>query len=29
MVYAGKLADDSLADRADELVRELCGPVFW
>ena len=29
MVYAGKLADDSLAERADELVRELCGPVFW
>lgn len=29
MVYAAKLADDGLADRADELVRELCGPVFW
>lgn len=29
MMYTSKLADDSLADRADELVRELCGPVFW
>jgi protein HIRA/HIR1 len=27
--YAGKLADDGLVDKADELVRELCGPVFW
>ena len=29
LVYAAKLADDGLTDRADELVRELCGPVFW
>ncbi|KAG8808495.1 alpha 1,2-mannosyltransferase 2.4.1, partial [Serendipita sp. 399] len=29
MVYAGRLADDNLVERADELVRELCGPVFW
>ncbi|KAG8844669.1 HIR complex subunit [Serendipita sp. 411] len=29
MVYAGRLADDNLVERADEIVRELCGPVFW
>lgn len=27
--YASKLADDNLLERADEVVRELCGPVFW
>jgi len=27
--YARRLADDNLAERADEIVRELCGPVFW
>lgn len=29
MTYAAKLAEDNLVERADELVRELCGPVFW
>lgn len=27
--YSRRLADDNLAERADEIVRELCGPVFW
>lgn len=29
MTYAGRLAEEGVADRADELVRDLCGPVYW
>lgn len=29
MVYAGRLADEGLVERANELVRDLCGPLFW
>ncbi|KAJ3964970.1 histone transcription regulator 1 [Lentinula raphanica] len=28
-LYAKKLADTGLEDMAEELIKELCGPIFW
>ncbi|KAJ3770549.1 histone transcription regulator 1 [Lentinula raphanica] len=28
-LYAKKLADTGLEDMAEELIKDLCGPIFW
>lgn len=29
LVYSERLATEGLVERANELVRDLCGPLFW
>jgi protein HIRA/HIR1 len=29
LVYAKKIADDAFRNKAEELIKELFGPVYW
>lgn len=29
LVYSKKIADEAFRGKAEELIKELCGPVYW